>query len=157
MKEQKTNAMRFLDKLKINYEVIIDNPNAEFHDGLESATSLGVSPDIVFKTIVTESPNHNYYVFCLPVNQVLNLKKCAKIVNEKSLSLLELKNLLQVTGYVRGGCTPIALKKNYPVVIEERALLYDKIYLSAGKIGEKLIINPRDLIMAINAKTGDLV
>ncbi len=157
MKELKTNAMRMLDKQKIAYQVIIHSNNDEFHDGLESAKILGVSPDIVFKTIVTMSPNNDYYVFCLPVNLLLDLKKCAKIVNEKSLHLLDLKDLLKVTGYIRGGCSPIGMKKWFPTIINKSCLTKSEIYISAGKVGAKLIIKPLDLIKATKAITGDIV
>lgn len=155
MKEVKTNAMRILDKQKIAYEVVI-HPVEEFHNGLESADMLGVSQDMVYKTIVTTS-NNNYYVFCLPVNQVLDLKKCAKLVGVKSLNLLDLKYLLNLTGYVRGGCSPIGLKKPFPVIIDKGILDKEKIYISGGRIDTKLLMKPNDLIKATNAKIGDII
>lgn len=156
MKETKTNAMRILDKLNIPYE-FVNHQMDEFKNGLETANFLNVSFDIVYKTIVTVSQTKKYYVFCLPVNENLNLKKCAKLVNEKSLELLDLKNLLNVTGYVRGGCSPIGMKKNYPVIFDENVLNKEKIYLSAGRIDTKLFINVKDLINVTNAKTGKII
>lgn len=156
MKETKTNAMRILDKLNIPYEFVIHQVD-EFKNGLETANFLNVSFDIVYKTIVTISQSKKYYVFCLPVNENLNLKKCAKIVYEKSLELLDLKDLLSVTGYVRGGCSPIGMKKNYPVIFDENVLNKEKIYLSAGRIDTKLFINVKDLINVTNAKTGQII
>lgn len=156
MKEVKTNAMRMLDKQKIPYQVVV-HPVEEFHNGLESADVLGVNPDMVYKTIVTTSNNNNYYVFCLPVNQVLDLKKCAKLVGVKNLNLLDLKYLLNLTGYVRGGCSPIGLKKPFPVIIDKNILDKEEIYISAGRIDTKLLIKSTDLIKATNAKTGDII
>ncbi len=156
MKETKTNAMRILDKLNIPYEFVIHQVD-EFKNGLETADYLNVSYDDVYKTIVTISQTKKYYIFCLPVNKNLNLKKCAKLVAEKSLELLDLKELLNVTGYVRGGCSPLGMKKNYPVVFDENVLKKEKIYISAGRIDAKLFINVKELIKVTNAKIGQII
>lgn len=156
MKETKTNAMRMLDKQNIPYDFIIHQVD-EFKSGLETANYLNVSYDTVYKTIVTVNQTKKYYVFCLPVNENLNLKKCAKLVNEKSLELLDLKDLLNVTGYARGGCSPIGMKKNYPVVFDENILTKEKIYISAGRIDAKLFIRTIDLLNVTNARTGQII
>lgn len=155
MKEIKTNAMRMLDKQKIPYSFVI-HPVEEFHNGLESAEVLGVKPDIVFKTIVTVSNNNNYFVFCLPVDQSLDLKKCARLVKVKSLSLLDLKYLLNLTGYVRGGCSPIGMKKAFPVILDQSILDKEEIYISGGRVDTKLLIESVDLIKVTNAIVGDI-
>ena len=146
----KTNAMRFLDKLKLNYEVI-EYPCKEAMDGIEVAKKLSADVNTVFKTLVTIAPSKNHYVFILPANKELDLKKCAKAVNEKSIAMIPMKDLLSTTGYVRGGCSPFAMKKSFPTVIDESILLVDKVYVSGGKLGVQLHIASNDLIVGSQA------
>lgn len=147
----KTNAIRILEKNKINYEEVSYDPDKKFISGLESSEKLHIAPFLVYKTIVTFIKN-NYYVFVLPVDKEINLKLAAKIVNEKSLELLPTKELLVKTGYVRGGCSPIGMKKLFPTYLDDSAKNLEYIYVSAGKIGYQIKINPNNLLNLINAK-----
>lgn len=155
-KDNKTNAMRILDKMKIPYERNSYTCD-EFIDGVHIADMLGQEYGASFKTIVTEGKSKNYYVFALPVDKEIDLKKAAKIVGEKNLELIPVKEVNKVTGYIRGGCTPVGMKKLYPTVIHESASGYDKIIISGGKIGEQLIINPDDLLRVVNGSYGDII
>lgn len=140
----KTNAMRILDKYKVLYEELKLDIN-EALDGVTCAKMLNLNIDIVFKTLVTVSKSKNYYVFVIPVNCKLDLKKAAKKVNEKNLEMLPLKDLLKVTGYVHGGCSPIGMKKIFKTVFDESALNYKEIVFSGGKIGYFVKLNVRDI------------
>lgn len=155
-KETKTNAMRILDTLKIQYETFTYECD-EFVDGLDIADKLGISYDIVYKTLVTVSKLKNYYVFVIPVDREIDFKKAARVVGEKALEMLPLKDLTAVTGYVRGGCTAVGMKKAFPTVIQEDAQLYDKIYVSGGRVGLQMYLNPLDLKTASNAKYEDVI
>ena len=155
-KELKTNAMRILDKNKISYTVNLyqcDN----FIDGLHVADQLGQSYEESFKTLVTVSKSNNYYVFVLPIAEELDMKKAAKIVGEKNIEMIHVKDITAVTGYVRGGCTPIGMKKMYKTVLHESALELEKIIISGGKIGAQIILAPEDLIKVTNAKVADII
>lgn len=143
--EDKTNAMRLLTQAKINYDVSYYENDGEI-DGISVARKLHQDPDQVFKTLVTTNGKHEYFVFCIPVNANLDLKKCAKVANQKSLEMLPVKQLYPLTGYIRGGCSPVGMKKMFPTYIEETAQLFDFIYVSAGKIGAQININPFDLL-----------
>lgn len=154
-KEIKTNAMRILDKAKINYKVNSYECD-EFIDGVHIADKLGQSYEESFKTIVTKGKNNNYFVFCIPVHKEINLKEAAKSVGEKSVEMLPVKDLNAVTGYIRGGCTPIGMKKQFMTVIDESCLNFDEIIISGGKLGLQLILPPTDLLKVINAKTSDI-
>lgn len=140
----KTNAMRILDKYKVLYEELNLDIN-EALDGVTCAKMLNLNIDIVFKTLVTVSKSKNYYVFVIPVNCKLDLKKAAKKVNEKNLEMLPLKDLLKVTGYVHGGCSLIGMKKFFKTVFDESALNYKEIVFSGGKIGYFVKLNVRDI------------
>lgn len=155
MKEIKTNAMRILDKEKIEYG-IFNYECDEFHDGKKTAKVLGLDENVVFKTIVTIGKSRQYYVFVLPVQMVLDLKKCAILVTEKHLELIEISNLLAVTGYVRGGCSPIGMKKKFVTYFDSTIKMHDKIFVSAGKIGVQLKIKTNDLIKITNGLVGEL-
>ena len=130
----KTNVMRILDANKIVYQKY-DYTKTNAINGLEVANVLNQDPNKVFKTIVTISNNNTYYVFMLPVNKELDFKKCAQTVNEKSISMLKSSNLLSLTGYIHGGCSPIGMKHQYSTVIDSSAINYPTIIFSAGKIG----------------------
>ncbi len=150
-KELKTNAMRFLDTKKIAYEVQAYQCD-EFIDGVHVAEKLGQPLDETFKTIVAQGKSGNYYCFLLPVAEELDLKKAAKSVDEKSVELLHVKDITKVTGYVRGGCTPIGMKKQFMTVVHSSAQELEKFYISGGRIGMQIHLSPTELVNAINGK-----
>ena len=152
----KTNAMRILDSNNIEYkEYVLDIKEAL--DGVTCANMLGLDLDRTFKTLVTQGKSGNYYVFVIPVDKKLDLKKAANSVNEKNVEMLPMKNLLSITGYVHGGCSPIGMKKVFNTVIDKSALLYDKIIFSGGKIGYFIEIDVKDIVKVLNVKYDDLV
>lgn len=155
-KEVKTNAMRILERSKIPYK-LNRYECKEFIDGVHIADMLGQRYDMSFKTIVTIGKSGGYYVFALPVDKELDLKKVAKAASEKNVELLPVKDINKVTGYIRGGCTPIGMKKQYPVIIHESALVFDEIIISGGRIGEQIFISPKDLLSVTNGKTADVI
>lgn len=150
-KELKTNAMRFLDTKKIAYEVQAYQCD-EFIDGVHVAEKLGQPLDETFKTIVAQGKSGSYYCFLLPVAEELDLKKAAKSVGEKSVELLHVKDITKVTGYVRGGCTPIGMKKQFMTVVHSSAQEFEKFYISGGRIGMQIHLSPTELVNAINGK-----
>jgi Cys-tRNA(Pro)/Cys-tRNA(Cys) deacylase len=155
-KETKTNAMRILDKQKISYR-LNQYECDEFIDGVHIADKLGQSYDVSFKTIVTVGKSGGYYVFALPVDKEIDLKKAARVVGEKNLELLPVKDINKVTGYIRGGCTPVGMKKQFPTVIHESARELDEIIVSGGRLGEQIMLAPQDLVKVVNGKFGDVV
>ncbi len=154
-KENKTNVMRVLDSKKINYTMhcYADTDAIAVQD---VAKALNENPDMVFKTLVTVSPTKNYYVFLVPVNRELSLKKAAKAVNEKKVEMIKSKDLLSVTGYIHGGCSPIGMKKNFVTTIDKSALNFDTIMFSAGKIGYQVQMSLEDLKKVIKFSTDDI-
>ncbi|MBQ9940667.1 MAG: Cys-tRNA(Pro) deacylase [Clostridia bacterium] len=142
--------MRFLETKKIVYEALSYECD-EFTDGVDMASKLNIEPERTFKTLVAQGKSENYYVFVIPVAQELDLKKAAKTVGEKSVELIPVKQITAVTGYVRGGCTPIGMKKQFKTVIHDSAGELDTFYISGGKIGLQLKLNPVKLSEAINA------
>ncbi len=155
-KEAKTNAMRLLDRQKIPYTVNLyecDN----FIDGVHVADQLGQSYDSSFKTLVTVGRSGGHYVFVLPVDKELDLKKAAKVVGEKSVEMVHVKDILALTGYIRGGCTPLGMKKPFPTVIHESVLRYPQVIISGGRIGAQIVLAPEDLLRAASAKTADIL
>ena len=155
-KEIKTNAMRMLERQKISYRMN-EYECDEFIDGVTIADQLGQSYDMSFKTIVTIGKSKQYYVFALPVDKELDLKKAAKVVGEKNLELLPVKDINKVTGYIRGGCTPIGMKKLYPTVIHESAKELEEMIVSGGRIGQQMILAPEDLRKATNGQFADII
>ena len=155
-KEVKTNAMRMLDKLKLPYKVHLYECD-EFIDGVHIAELLGESCDSCFKTLVTVGKSGNYYVFALPVDKELDIKKCARAVGEKSLEMVHVKDINSVTGYIRGGCTPVGMKKPFPTFFHASAPAFDKIFISAGQRGLQLELSPADIIGFTGAGTADLI
>lgn len=155
-KEVKTNAMRILDRFKIPYEFQAYECD-EFIDGIAVADKLNLPHEQVYKTIVTTGKSGAHYVFVLPIEAEIDFKKAAKVVGEKSIEMLHLKELTALTGYVRGGCTAIGLKKQLPVVIDASACSFEKIHVSAGKIGAQLTLAPEDLKKAANASFADVI
>ena len=154
-KEEKTNAMRVLDQKGIFYK-IHSYVNTNAISGIDVANVLQENPNVVFKTLVTESKTGNHYVFLVPVNKELDLKKAAKTVGEKSISMLKQSKLLPLTGYIHGGCSPIGMKKLFKTVIDISANDYDKIIFSGGKIGYKIEISLMDLKNAISFELSDI-
>ena len=155
-KEVKTNAMRILDRMKIPYTYQTYECD-EFSDGIHTADQLGLDHERVFKTIVTTGKSGGHYVFVIPIEEEIDFKKAAKAVGEKSLEMLPLRELTFVTGYVRGGCSPIGMKKKFPTVIQESARAFEQIYVSGGKIGMQLSLAPEDLKRATDAEFGDVI
>ncbi len=151
----KTNVMRLLDAAKIEY--VEKTYDAELTDGESIAKILGEDPECVFKTLVTVSDKKAYFVFCVPVNGTLNLKKAAKAVGAKSIAMIHQKELLPLTGYVHGGCSPIGLKKPFPVTIDETAQLFDRVYVSGGRKGFQIGLSPTDLKEYCNANFCDIL
>lgn len=155
-KDIKTNAMRILDRNKISYEVNTYECD-EFVDGMDIADKLGQKYEESFKTLVTKGKSGSYYVFVLPVNEELDMKKGAKSVGEKSVEMIHVKDINSVTGYIRGGCSPLGMKKLYKTVIHQSAEKYEKIIISGGRIGSQIIINPFDLVKVTAGKYEDIV
>lgn len=155
-KENKTNAMRILDRMKIEYTVNTYECG-EFIDGVHIADMLGQSYDSSFKTLVLVGKSKAYYVFVLPIDKELDMKKCARAVNEKSLEMVHVKDINAVTGYIRGGCTPIGMKKQYRTVIHSSAKDFDKIIVSGGKLGLQLVLSPDDLAKACQGEFSDII
>ena len=156
-KIQKTNAMRQLDAAGIPYEAKEYEYDESDLSGLHIAKSIGLDPDIVFKTLVARGDKTPYIVFCIPCAYELDLKKCAKATGNKRIELVAVKELLNLTGYIRGGCSPIGMKKKYPTFIDESCLLFDKITVSAGIRGCQLEIETDKLIPFLEAKTCDII
>jgi Cys-tRNA(Pro)/Cys-tRNA(Cys) deacylase len=152
----KTNAMRILDSNNIPYLEYVLNIK-EAVDGVTCANMLGKDLESTFKTLVTKGKSGSYYVFVVPVAEKLDLKKAANSVSEKYVEMVPLKDLLRVTGYVHGGCSPIGMKKVYTTVIDETAILFDKIIFSGGKIGYFIEINPLDVEKVIPVSFVDIV
>ncbi|MBD9225291.1 MAG: Cys-tRNA(Pro) deacylase [Clostridiales bacterium] len=155
-KEEKTNVMRTLEQKKIPYTAHSYDPDGPI-DGVSVAQTLGQPAERVFKTLVTKAASGAYYVFDIPVAENLDLKKAAKAVGEKSIAMLPQKELLGLTGYVHGGCSPVGMKKQFPTVFHKTALGYDTVCVSAGKIGAQVECDPKALIDLLRAKTADII
>jgi len=151
----KTNALRLLDSQKISYDVYEYSTSGSI-DALSVASYLNEDPSQVFKTLVTVSSSNINYVFVLPGNKELDLKKAAKLVKEKSIEMIPQRTLLPLTGYIHGGCSPVGMKKLFKTIIDISASTYDYIYVSAGKVGMQVKLNPNDLIKIINGEYGDI-
>lgn len=154
-KELKTNAMRILDREKVSY-TYQTYECSEFTDGIHVADQLGLPHEQVFKTLVTIGKTGGHYVFVIPIAREIDLKKAARAVHEKSLEMLPLKELTKVTGYVRGGCTSIGMKKPFPTVIQKEAQEMEWIYISGGKLGMQLRLSPLDLKKVTSAEFADV-
>ncbi|UPM52656.1 Cys-tRNA(Pro) deacylase [Gottfriedia acidiceleris] len=152
MAVSKTNAMRMLDSKKVNYTTLIYDSNDGLIDGISVANKINKDPELVYKTLVSISPSKAIYVFVIPVEKELDLKLAAKAAGEKKVELLPVKDLLASTGYVRGGCSPIGMKKQYPTFIEESVNNIEEIIVSGGKIGIQLQLNAKDLIQTTRSK-----
>ncbi|WP_088040959.1 Cys-tRNA(Pro) deacylase [Bacillus sp. EAC] len=152
MSMSKTNAMRMLDSKKIQYTTLNYDANDGKIDGVSVAEKINKNPDMVYKTLVSISPTKSIYVFVIPVEKELDLKLAAKSAGEKKIDLLPVKDLLSLTGYIRGGCSPVGMKKQYETFIEESANDIEEIIISGGKIGIQLQLDVKDLIQTTRSK-----
>lgn len=153
---EKTNVMRVLDGKKISYISHAYKPDPAM-SGEEIAALLGEDADQVFKTLVTQGKSGRYYVFVVPVRKELDLKKAAKTVGEKAVSMIKQKELLPLTGYVHGGCSPVGMKKQFPTYIHETAKRFEKMFVSAGKVGFQIELSPADLARAAGCSFADIL
>ena len=155
----KTNVMRIIENAKVGYKAYEYEPPAQL-DAVSIAEVLNKPAEQMFKTLVTQAPTQQhgfeYFVFVIPANAELSVKKAANVAGVKNLEMLPLKKLLPLTGYVHGGCSPVGMKKNFPVFIDETAILFDTFFVSGGKIGLTLELNAEALALAIGAKFADL-
>ena len=154
-KDEKTNVMRVLEQHNIPYTAHFYPADGPI-DGVSVAAVLGQDPEQLFKTLVTKAASGNYYVFDIPVAENLDLKKAAKAVGEKSIAMIPQKDLLPLTGYIHGGCSPVGMKKQFPTVFHETLVLFDTICVSAGKIGAQIEAAPQDLIQLLGAAAADI-
>ena len=157
MKSEKTNVMRLLDKAKIKYEPHEYPHGSEAVDGLTVAKLCGFDPECVFKTLVARGTSKNVYVFVIPVSSELDLKKAAKAAGEKSVEMVKVSEINALTGYIRGGCSPVGMKKRYPTFINESAKAKNTVYVSAGKIGTQVELEPLALAEICGAQFAELV
>ena len=155
-KDIKTNAMRMLDSKHISYTVNTYECE-DFIDGVHIAQMLGQNEDMSFKTLVTKGRSGGYFVFVLPVAKELDMKKAAKAVGEKSVEMLHVKDINAVTGYIRGGCSPLGMKKQFPTVVDKSAQAFDTIIISGGRLGSQILLAPDDLAKACGGSFCDIV
>jgi Cys-tRNA(Pro)/Cys-tRNA(Cys) deacylase len=157
MSQVKTNAMRILDAKKASYEMLTyDNKDGKI-DGVSVAEKIGRNPKEVYKTLVAQGTSNNIYVFVIPVAAELDLKKAAKAAAEKKIEMVPVKDIQKWTGYIRGGCSPIGMKKEYQTFIDESCLQIDSIIVSAGKIGVQIVLAPAKLKELTNAEITHLI
>jgi Cys-tRNA(Pro)/Cys-tRNA(Cys) deacylase len=152
----KTNVMRLLEAAGISYRVSEYEYDENNLSGMNAAEKTGIPPEQVFKTLVTRGDKKGILVFCIPVNMELDLKKAAAVSGNKKLEMTHVKDLLALTGYIRGGCSPIGMKKKYPTYIDETIILFDEIAVSAGMRGEQVLLSPDALIAYIEATEADI-
>jgi Cys-tRNA(Pro)/Cys-tRNA(Cys) deacylase len=152
----KTNAMRILDAKKVPYEVLTyDNKDGKI-DGISVAAKVGKNPGEVYKTLVTQGASKNIFVFVIPVEEELDLKKCAKAAGEKKLEMIPVKDIQKWTGYIRGGCSPVGMKKEYQTFLDESSQVLPSIVVSGGKIGVQIVVDPGALKSVTGANFADL-
>lgn len=154
-KEIKTNAMRILEKNKIDFKHYTYECE-EFVDGGQTADLLGLNHEVVYKTLVTVGSSKEYFVFVIPIDDELDLKKAARAVQEKSLAMIPVKDITNVTGYVRGGCTAVGMKKQYKTTISTSAEKLDTMIVSGGRIGSQIELKPADLCKVVNGQFADV-
>lgn len=157
MKEFKTNVMRILDQKHITYKVHEYENDGKAVDGVTVAKKTGLDPSCVFKTLIAVGQSKKIYVFVLPVQFELNLKKAAAVVHEKSISMVHVKDINTLTGYVRGGCSPIGMKKQYYTVFDDHINMIDNIAVSAGRIGSQVELSSQDLISLTCSEVASVV
>ena len=155
-KDEKTNVMRVLEQNAIPYTAHFYPADGPI-DGVSVASFLGQDPEQVFKTLVTKAASGNYYVFDIPVAENLDLKKAARAVGEKSIAMIPQKELLPLTGYIHGGCSPVGMKKQFPTVFHETVVLFDTICVSAGRVGAQVELSPDGLMELLDATAADVV
>lgn len=156
-KETKTNAMRILDSNKISYSMhSYENEDGKI-DGVAVAHKIDRDVNQVFKTLVTQGHSKNFYVFVIPVAEELDLKKCSKAAGEKNIEMIHVKDINKITGYIRGGCSPLGMKKPFKTFVQEEATLFDTIIFSGGKIGSQIEMNPKDLHKVIDCTFTDII
>ena len=151
--EAKTNAMRMLDRGKVPYTVHTYDHSDGRIDGVSVAAKVGIDPERVYKTLVTRGSSGGYFVFVIPVALELDLKKAARAVGEKSVAMIRVEEINKVTGYIRGGCSPVGMKKRYPTVFDSRALGLETIVVSGGRIGTQVELDPGALMAAVGARS----
>lgn len=154
-KETKTNAVRILERNKVPYELITYECD-EFIDGMHTVEKTGAPVEQTYKTLVMQGKSKQYYVFVIPIACEVDLKKAARSVGEKSVEMIHVKDITKITGYVRGGCSPLGMKKLFPTVIDESAKKFTEIYVSGGRIGLTLKMSPQDLSDVTNAQLADI-
>ncbi len=153
----KTNAVRILESNNIPHSTTIYEFNEEEIDAVSVAHKIGLNPETVFKTLVARNEKNELNVFVIPGSYELDLKKAARASNSKKIEMIKVKELLPLTGYIRGGCSPIGMKKLYPTYIDESAQLFDEIYISAGVKGMQVKLSPNDLLKVISGTFADLI
>lgn len=156
-KIKKTNAVRILEQKKISYNMVTYDKSDGRIDGVSVAQKICKAPELVYKTLVTQGNSKEFYVFIIPVKEELDLKKAAKAAGEKKMEMIPVKDILKLTGYIRGGCSPIGMKKNYKSFIDSSALGIDKVVVSAGKIGAQIELELEELTRVIGAKLVDII
>ena len=158
MSKIKTNAMRILDSNKINYKIYsYENKKGEHLDGVEVAHQIGKDVSQVYKTLVAQGSSKNIYVYVIPVDKNLDLKKAAKVANEKNMAMINVNDINKFTGYIRGGCSPIGMKKLYKTFVNKTAKALDNIIVSAGKIGYQVELSPEELQHLIKCEFEDII
>ena len=156
-KKFKTNALRMLDKAKIAYSIKEYEYDEDHLDGRHVASQVDMVPEAIFKTLVLHDNHNEYLVCCVPVLEEIDLKKLAKLAGRKNVEMIHQKDLLPVTGYMRGGCSPVGMKKQFPTIIQEDAQKLDHMHVSGGKLGMQLTLLPEDLRRAANASFADVI
>ena len=156
-KKFKTNALRMLDKAKIPYSIKEYEYDEEHLDGRHVASQVDMDPNAIFKTLVLHDHHNEHLVCCVPVLEEIDLTKLAKLAGRKSVEMIHQKDLLSVTGYMRGGCSPVGMKKQFPTYIDESILKVDAVAFSAGKRGYQMIVNVQQILTYLNVKVGDII
>ena len=154
--KNKTNAMRLLESAQIEYRALEYEVDENDLSGMHIAHQLSMDPEMMFKTIVARGEKQGILVFCIPVSCEIDLKKAAQAAGDKRVELLPVKELLGITGYIRGGCSPVGMKKKFPTFIDETCLIFDQITVSAGVRGCQLLLDPEKLVAFLDAKPCDL-
>lgn len=157
LEKVKTNAMRILDRAKIKYNAYTYDHSDGLIDGTSVAQKMGQAVECVYKTLVTQGTSREYYVFIIPVSKELDLKAAARAVGEKAVEMIKVADINKITGYIRGGCSPIGMKKQYRTVLDSSSEALDTIIVSAGKIGHQIELAPDNLMSLINCKTESIV
>lgn len=152
----KTNAVRLVEQAGISCKEQFYEYQEDDLSGMHAAQALGMPPEQVFKTLVARGPKTGIHVYCIPVCCELDLKKAARVAGDKSMELVAVKELLPLTGYVRGGCSPVGMKKQYPTFLDETCILFEEIAVSAGERGHQMLLNPEDLAKITNATYADI-